>query len=362
MIKGRSFPGAAFFFFLFQQLGFDMPRTFVFVLSWFVSCAVFAASAHAADYFDATKLENVTLQMDAGFRRDQLDWNIAGNLDGENPNILSELSWEGVDIFQIHANSRLEISGLPYLKRFEKNALLIADVAIGKVFNGEVQDSDYAGDDRSLEWSRSDNGSDKGVTVDLSGAFGPVFRSPRFNKLTLTPLVGYAFNMQGLYMTDGQQTTSEPSIRTLYFGSDASLPPEVGPIPGLNSSYTAYWYGPWIGLQADYEVNDRIRLEGALEYHWIEYFAQADWNLRSDFDHPVSFEHEAKGSGVVWNFKGTYALDEQWSALLRLEFQRWQTDSGTDRTYFSDGGVGVARLNEVNWDSFAFGAGVEYRF
>ena len=30
----------------------------------------------------------------AGYRKDELDWNIAGNINGNNPNILSELTWE----------------------------------------------------------------------------------------------------------------------------------------------------------------------------------------------------------------------------------------------------------------------------
>jgi hypothetical protein len=34
-----------------------------------------------------------------GWRQDDLRWNIAGNLQGTNPNILSELTWDNVDMF-----------------------------------------------------------------------------------------------------------------------------------------------------------------------------------------------------------------------------------------------------------------------
>ncbi|UCG08955.1 MAG: hypothetical protein JSV83_10030, partial [Desulfobacterales bacterium] len=36
-----------------------------------------------------------------GYRRDELDWNIAGNINGNNPNILSELTWEDLEIYQL---------------------------------------------------------------------------------------------------------------------------------------------------------------------------------------------------------------------------------------------------------------------
>jgi hypothetical protein len=168
--------------------------------------------------------------------------------------------------------------------------------------------------------------------------------------------------MQALSMTSGQQTFSDNAVRTTFFGPDAELPPEVGPIPGLDSTYTAYWYGPWLGMQADYAFNEKISLTTGLQVHFVEFYAQADWNLRSRFAHPVSFEHEAEGTGVVWNFKGFYRLNEQWSALLNANIQNWEADDGTDRTFFSDGGVGRSQLNEVKWESYALMTGVQYRF
>ena len=39
--------------------------------------------------------------LSAGYRQDDLDWSIAGNDNGENPNILSELTWEDVESYQV---------------------------------------------------------------------------------------------------------------------------------------------------------------------------------------------------------------------------------------------------------------------
>ncbi|MCF6265385.1 MAG: hypothetical protein L3J57_02425 [Desulfuromusa sp.] len=309
--------------------------------------------------FDLFNIEASGVDVGFGYRSDQLDWNISGDINGENPTILSELSWEDLEIFQIQATGWLEIGELPFLKR---NSLILANIAFGKILGGDVQDSDYAADGRTFEWSRSVNDADKGLTVDLSGAVGPIFELSLIEGLSITPLIGYGFNMQDLSMTDGEQTVSNPFYRWWFFGSDAEMPLPIGQIPSLDSSYTAYWYGPWLGANIDYQANQKIKITVSAEYHWVEYFAQADWNLRSNFAHPVSFEQETTGTGMVWNIKGLYSLNKNWSWLLDGKIQNWETESGTDRTYFADGTVGLSRLNQVNWSSYSLTTGVQYCF
>jgi hypothetical protein len=309
--------------------------------------------------FDAIRIESSGLDMGFGYRSDQLDWSIAGDSNGENPNILSELTWDDIEIFQLQATGWLEIGELPFLKR---NSLVLANISFGKILAGDVRDSDYAADDRNLEWSRSVNDADQGMTADLSAAIGPIFHFNKIAEISLTPLLGYGFNMQALTMRGGNQALSDADIRTHYFGIDAELPHGLGKIAGLDSSYTAYWYGPWLGANVDYQASEKLRMTVGVEYHRAAYFAQADWNLRTTFVHPVSFEHDASGTGVVWNIKGLYLLNEKWSWLFSGNLQNWETESGTDRTFFTDGTVGKTRLNQVNWDSYALTTGVQYRF
>lgn len=301
---------------------------------------------------------DAAVKLSAGYRSDHLEWNIAGNSDGPNPNILSELTWEDIETFQLQARGRVDFLELPYFKRPSR---LLTCLSFGKILDGDVQDSDYATDDRTNEWSRSVNQADVGFMVDISGGWGPVFKFERFPQLSLVPLVGYAFNMQALSMTRGEQMVSEADIRRSYFGPKAELPPDLGSISGLDSTYTAYWYGPWIGLQLDYQINNRLKVETGLQYHLVEFYAQADWNLREEFDHPVSFEHEADGSGIVWTLSGLYQLNEKWALLCDLNVQSWQADDGTDST-FADGRVSRSRLNRVKWESYALTTGVAYRF
>ena len=312
-------------------------------------------SLNSAFAFDGFDLKASGLNVGIGYRSDQLDWNVSGDTSDENQIILSELSWEDIEIVQLQASGWLEFGELPLIN---KNSVVFADVSFGKIVSGSVQDSDYAAADRKDEWSRSINDAKEGLTVDLSAAFGPIFGFDNVAGFSITPLVGYGFNIQALTMTNGYQVISEPSLRP----DGVSTFPALGSFPGLDSSYTAYWYGPWLGTNIDYQINDKIKFTLGVEYHWVEYYAEADWNLRDDFIHPVSFEHEATGTGIVWNVQGHYLLTEKWSWFLNGHIQNWETESGHDRTFFTDGTVGLSRLNQVNWDSYALTTSVAYRF
>ncbi len=347
--------GVAFLLCCLTSLGICMCRNLFTLLTALILSFLTPVSARA---FDLLPIESAGLDLGVGYRSDKLDWSISNESDGGSPDILSELTWDNLHILQLQGTGWLELGELPFLRR---NSLLIATISLGKIYSGDAQDSDYARDGRTHEWSRSVSDADHGMTADFSAAFGPIFELKKAPGLSVTPLIGYAFNMQALKMSDGEQVISDSITRQQYFPT-AGLPPPVGKISGLDSTYTAYWYGPWLGLNTDYQVSKKFKMTAGIEYHWVDYFAQADWNLRSDFDHPVSFEHDANGTGVVWNFKGRYLIDEKWSWLLKGNIQRWKTNNGTDRTYFDDGTVGNTRLNKVTWHSYALTTGLEYLF
>lgn len=330
------------------------------VLFFHATILLFSASlTSSALSFETIKIESTGLELGFGYRSDRLDWSISGDTNGENPNILSELTWDDIEIFQLQATGWLELGELPLLKR---NSMVLANISFGKIFSGDVRDSDYAADDRNAEWSRSVSAADQGMTADFSVAIGPIFYLHENAGILLTPLLGYGFNMQALTMSGGEQLVSDADIYSQYFGIGAESPHELGKISGLDSSYTAYWYGPWLGANVDYHASEKLKMTVGVEYHWIDYFAQADWNLRTAFVHPVSFEHEASGTGVVWNLKGLYLINDKWSWVFSGHLQNWETEYGTDRTFFVDGTVGKTCLNSVHWDSYALTTGVQYRF
>jgi hypothetical protein len=294
--------------------------------------------------------------IDIGYRTDDIDWNIAGftptiflipPLQGVYVNILSELSWSNLEIFQMEFS--LE-------RRIQRKYKIRGTFAYGVIFDGENQDSDYAGNNRTFEFSRANNSADDGSTSDVSIGFGYNF-SFLSDAIGLTPLIGFSYHSQNLTMTEGVQNVS-----------DFGWPSALGPFPGLNSSYDAKWYGPWVGLDLNARIYKRDGTSLAheilfgIEYHWANYHAEANWNLRTDFDHPKSFEHEADGSGIVFWAGYNYFFNPQGSLNLSGKYQEWQTDPGIDRIFFSNGTVAETRLNEVNWESYSLMLGATFRF
>jgi hypothetical protein len=281
------------------------------------------------------------LLLNTGYRSDDLDWNIAGDINGNNPNILSELTWKNLESFQLKMEGK---------STFNQLLLLRGSLGYSWILDGKNQDSDYLGDDRTFEFSRSNNNADNGNMRDASFGIGWQFNFGR-NDFVMAPVIGYSYHEQNLTMTDGNQT----------------IPPS-GPFPGLDSTYETEWKGPFIGLDfiwrtdGRHEVKPEMETYLRLEYHIADFYAEADWNLRSDFAHPKSFEHEADGHGIILNAGIKFLFNSNWLFSVSLDYHNWDTDPGTDRTFFSNGNILETQLNEVNWTSYAIMAGIAFYF
>lgn len=292
----------------------------------------------------------------AGIRSDSLDWSIAGTPSGGSPNVLSELSWSDVDSYQLSLANRSHLKKHFYF-RGAANYAWIQD--------GTVRDSDYGRDFRGMEWSRSisDTNDDEVWDVSVGGGYAFFFMQDR---LSVAPLLGYSYHKQNFRITNGTQVISEDNP----FSTDpGDNPPTLGPLSSqLNSTYFARWMGPWLGCDLRYRLKDRsprfppIQVGLSVELHWADYYGEGNWNLRSDLEHPKSFEHEAQGSGISITGECLIKLAVHWDLALNLNFQEWSTGRGTDRKFLQGGGTVKTRLNEVNWESSSFMIGAVYRF
>lgn len=286
------------------------------------------------------------VSVSVGYREDNLDWNIAGG----GVDVLSELSWKNLVMAQMQAAAQVNM----------KNDWRIrADLGYGEISSGANQDSDYSGNNRTLEFSRSSNKAG-GNVGDASIALGKTLRllDQTVGKfIYVTPSIGLSVHQQNLTMTEGVQTVSRPDL----------VPPGVGvaplgPFAGLNSRYAAQWQGPWIGIEALIEAGSNLSLTASAEYHVADYLAKANWNLRNDLAHPVSFKHTAKGQGIVGSVGASYPIAKSWTMNLSLKYHQWSTRAGNDLIYFADGSVGRTRLNSVNWESTAYNLEIVHQF
>jgi len=289
------------------------------------------------------RIFEIDFTFSAGYRNDDLDWNIGGYLlPDDYVNVLSELTWDDLESYQVKFQGRLIFPNIIALRG-------IADY--GWIFDGDNQDSDFAGDDRTLEFSRSNNSADDGDVRDLSLAIGYPIRTGRKVIGTITPLAGYSHHEQNLEISDGYQTI-----------------PHLGAFDGLDSTYDTEWHGPWLGIDLNFRAPaiksfaQRWETFISYEYHWADYEAEADWNLRDNFKHPKSFSHDADGNGWILRTGFNLMLDRHIALNFNYEYQDWSTDGGRDKIYFADGTTATTRLNEVNWTSYSLSLGISLRF
>lgn len=297
-------------------------------------------------------LDRFDFGVSGGYRVDQLDWNIAGNIEGNSPDVLSELTWHDLKSNQVSARGKMIIT----------NAQVSVAGAIrvggnyGEINSGENQDSDYNGDGRTREFLRSTAIADSGAVWDGNLGGGVVF----FNQartFAVTPMVGYSLHRQNLTMREGNLVLSEQANAP----EDFTLP-ATGPFADLNSTYETRWHSGWLGLDLDYIPTPHFDLHGAVELHAGKYQADANWNLRGDFAHPVSFRHSSdQANGIVANI-GMRAGVRNVLLTLDVNYQRWRAKDGEDQTYAWNGASGITKLNEVNWEASSINAGMTVSF
>lgn len=309
-----------------------------------------ASSARPRQIIKDPPLDRTTLPststLSMGYRRDQLDWNLAGNLQGQNPNVAFEMTWEDLEIYQIKSQNRIQLDG-PFS--------IDASVAFGLIQDGQSQESEFSMDNRQNEFLRSLSRSDDGYTLDLSLGLGYTLFLVKdadfweLDQIGLTLLGGYSGHVQSLTRTDGVQTIDTND----FYG--------LGSFAGLDSGYDTRWIGPWLGLEL-FGKKDKYFSNIRLDYHWADYDAEGNYNLRNDLNHPKSYSHEAKGKGLVANVVLGMDLNSLWQLSLNTEWQNWSTGDGIDRLYYSDGSTQETVLNEVNYTSFAMMMAATYKF
>ncbi len=312
-----------------RSIGFCLPCCLV-LLS---QLAVVQSTCAAADL-------SGELAVGVSQRHDNLNWSIAGG----TVNVLSELKWESMSITQLQTFGELQLSN---------DRLLRAKLGYGVISSGSNQDSDYNGNNRTQEFSRSISKAG-GDVFDGSISLGKRFRLSQpggTNGFYVTPFFGISVHRQNLKMVEGVQTLSVgfPAI-------------PLGPFPGLDSSYDANWVGPWFGAEAMIEAERGWIAKAGVEYHSIDYSASANWNLRTDLAHPLSFRHIAAGEGIVMSLGATYPFGKNWKLDFILENFNWNTHAGTDQVFLANGTAGFMRLNAVKWDSTSCRFGVVREF
>ena len=295
--------------------------------------------------FEKRGYTNISFYGSTSQRKAELRWNIASDASGsKTPNILSELTFADLSLSEVQAGVDVTFN----YGRF-KDFTVEASIKAGNNSGGMVTDSDYDGDDRTDEYSRSESNPEGSTTIDGKLLLG--YQIQWSNNIFVTSLVGYSFNQQSLRMKEGVQILDTRA---------AAL--SLGPFSSsLNSRYEATWNSAVLGIDAQYR-GQKHQLGLRWEFFLSDYYAEANWNLRSDFAHPKSFSHWAQGNGNNIEVSYQYNVTAFFSLWASFRIENWETNEGDDVVYFSDGTKAGTQLNEVIWESSTSTAGFSLNF
>jgi len=269
-----------------------------------------------------------------GYRNDKFKWSIAG-ID-QQPNVLSELQWKDLRIAQVGGKGSW-VSCRNYALRFE--------AAYGQIYHGHVVDADYFSDDRQDLFSLSRNNAGKGHVYDLSAAVGYRVTST-CARFIATALAGYSQHAQYLHLYEGRQ----------FF-------PSFFRIPGLHSTYTTQWYGPWAGVDFEARVERCAFIFGGFEWHMLAYRGHGRWNLRPDIGR---FQHKAYGMGYVATLGGKWEIWNNWAIGVVGNYRNFRTRHGHENLIYHDPEIGPIpvrlRFNQAKWRVYSVSGTVSVRF
>lgn len=276
-----------------------------------------------------------------GYRTDQNQWTISGGEGG--PNIISDLEWSDLQILELEFNGEITYT----------RWALRSSLAFGMMTDGANRDSDYVYDNREGEFSRS-TADTEGSTLDFTLEAAYRFQISE-SGAELLPLIGFQYAAQYHEDTNGVQEIDRPDLEAILDGEANGLGPDdgfLGPFDGLDSTYDATWYGPYIGLEGRFPLGEKSELRAVGRLHIFAYEADLYWNLRD-----LDFENEASGIGWSLQLHYLYRFSESWRFSVALEQTTFESDEGTQTDPEED-----IDLNEATWESFSLQAGFLYSF
>ncbi|MDB5148738.1 MAG: hypothetical protein JWQ57_2758 [Mucilaginibacter sp.] len=253
-----------------------------------------------------------------GYQRENFHWSIAGNSNGQNPNVFSELKWAKLGGKSVTASLQWNV--------YQKFSFY-ADYSRQFITSGSVNDSDYSGDNRSSNTYNETFDAGKGHIQ--RWALGAGYQLVKNSWLTLIPYAGYSDNRQSLYLYDSDNR-----------------------FPGLNSSYQTQWKGAFIKAIASLKLIEKLRFNVDITYNQVSYNAQGNWNLITTFQHPVSYRHHANGYGLNMNGALVYAITKHIAIQAGAGYLYWQTGNGTDQLYLNNGDVDKTQMNGAFMNGF----------
>jgi len=253
-------------------------------------------------------------------------WSIAGNLQGQSPNILSELTFEKIIATGGYLTASYKLAEhLTLTASFQKNT----------VISGNGTDADYKENNRMDATYQVSFNSNKGVMDNFRiGCAYNIIASARFK---LNTELFFANSLQNFNILDLNYQN-------------------------LNSTYKANWKSADIGVSGSYALTKRLSVLGAMSYGLNKYNSEADWNLIEIFRHPISFKQHANGDEFEGRAGLNYMLNSNFSILLCGKLGQMRSYKGLDTSFLQNGNEVKTQFNGANDNFYELKLGAMFSF
>ncbi|WP_316792420.1 hypothetical protein [Pedobacter frigoris] len=273
--------------------------------------------------------QKFTVSLNTGLFREDFNWSIAGNMEGKNPNVLSELIWRNLEGIQYNINSSYFLSS---------KIAVNANFTYGRISKGRVNDSDYLEDNRKQSVFDESFLSNKGYHQNAN--FNLLIKRDLTRKIALSALIGYDNLVQKLYLLE-----------------DPDYPTDEN----LNSYYKNSWNGLQVGFDLKYSIGKFSAL-GKARAGYYKYYANANWNLVPNFNKPISFEQKANAYKYGGSLHVSYLIIKQLEINSGLSFTYGASLAGKDYAYFTDNSIATTKFNGAELKSSFLELGLSLNF
>ncbi len=329
-----------------------------------------------------------SFEIGVGWRKDNLKWNVddvsnscsnssfsSASSACYKAEVYSDLHFKDIEMYTV--NAKAHWAGSEYYIR------LAGDY--GSSFKGQgwqrfgISASVLSG---SLSTSVSNPTKRRSEFYDFTGAVGYPFMTCN-NSLLIVPVVGYSFHRQRIKVKEGHHDSfssdfslsssnpffSSSSIPSSYSysasssdssfssssessssddfdpfqsSSSSSIAGLVGFSPEkLISSYRFSWYGPLVGLDIAYGLDNRWTVFGEFEYHFYDRCNRKRNSVTAVnfIDH---YHSKKSASGFNGTVGTTWDMGCSWYTTVAVDFKYWKSDGHDDKVEWSSVGANIA--------------------
>jgi len=299
--------------------------------TFFSFCLIVIASQQVkAQWLPNPVKDNLLIKAGAENRKTDFRWSIAGNAEGTDPDIYSELIYNPV-------RSAGFFIGVHY--NIYKRLNIEANYNRLGTYKGSATDIDYAGDNRTQYIPPS-----SGDTL---------FRSDKGNMNSFNVALSYVFiDIHPFKLSAGAGYTKSREL--FYLLDDDS--------PDLNTTYRADWKGALFFLEGMVNIGNKIYLQPRVAFQPMQYNAAANWNIQEDFHHPVSFVQKANGTGWNYTANAAYQFNKHIGLHIEWLYADWKTGEGIDKLYLKTGEIPKTQMNGAFKKSSGWRLSAAYTF